>query len=66
MDSVFASNAADQQSDQTIYYAISICYFCAKHAAIRRKSNNQLSWDADDVLEWSDVLFQWVSTINPN
>jgi hypothetical protein len=47
---------------------IGICYFSAKHAALRRKSKDWLVRNQDSVSEWGDMsirglLFQWASTI---
>jgi hypothetical protein len=69
MVSVLASSAVDRGFDppsgQHKDYKIGICCISAKHAALRRKSNQ------DNVSEWSDMsicglLFQWASTVkNP-
>ena len=49
-------------------YKIGICCFSAKHAALRRKSNDWLNQNQDNVSEWGDIsicglLFQWANTI---
>jgi hypothetical protein len=49
-------------------YKIGICYFSAKHAALRRKSKDWSAWNRDNVSEWSDMsirglLFQWASAM---
>jgi hypothetical protein len=49
-------------------YKIGICWFSAKHAALRRKSKDWLARNQNNVSEWSDMstrglLFQWSSTI---
>jgi predicted LPLAT superfamily acyltransferase len=56
------------RSGQTKDYKIGICYFSAKHTAVRRKSKDWLSRNQDNVAEWGDMsihglLFQWASTI---
>ena len=58
----------EPRSGQTKDYEISICYFPAKHAALRRKSKDWLARNQNSVSEWSDMftrglLFQWASTI---
>ena len=72
MVSVLASSAVDRgfesRSGQTKDYEIGICYFSAKHAALRRKSKDWLTWHKNNVSAWSDMslrglLFQWASTM---
>ena len=72
MVSVLASSAVDRgfepQSGQTKDYAIGICCFSSKHAALRRKSKDCLARNQNNVFEWSDIsthgqLFQWASTM---
>jgi hypothetical protein len=72
MVSVLASSALDRgfepRSDKTKDYKICICYFSAKHAALRRNSKDWLGRNRDNVSEWGDMstrglLFQWASTI---
>jgi hypothetical protein len=72
MVNVLASSAVDHgfkpKSGQTKDYAIGICSFSAKHAALRRKSKDWLARNHDNVSEWGDMslrglLFQWASTI---
>jgi hypothetical protein len=58
----------EPRSGQTKDYKIGICYFSAKHVAIRRKSKDCLARNQNNVFEWSDMstrglLFQWASTI---
>ena len=62
-------NAVDRdfgpQSGQTKDYNIAICCFSPKHAALRRKNKNWLTWNS--VSQWGDMsirglLFQWAST----
>ena len=59
MVSVLASSAVDRgfepRSDQTKDYAIGICCFSAKHAALRRKIKDWLARTQDNVSEWSDM-----------
>jgi hypothetical protein len=73
MDSVLASSVADSgiepRSGQNKDYAIDICCFSAKHAALRGKSEDWLARNQDNVSEWGDMsirglLFQYASTIN--
>ena len=72
MVSVLASSAVDcgidPRSGQTKDYKIGICCFSANHAALRRKSKDELARNQNNVSEWSDMstrglLFQWASTI---
>jgi hypothetical protein len=75
MVSVLASSVVDcgfkPWSCQTNDYKIGICCFSAKHAALRRKSNDWMARNRDNMSEWgamsiSRMLFQWASTIkNP-
>ena len=69
---VLASRVTDRgfepRSDQTQDYKIAMCCFSAKHAALRRKNNNWLARNQDNVSEWDEIsirglLFQWASTI---
>ena len=59
MVSVLFSSAIDRgfesRSGQTKYFKIGICCFSAKHAALRRKSKDGLTWNQNNVLEWSDM-----------
>ena len=59
MVSVLASSAVDRgfepRSDQTKDYAIGICCFSAKHAALRRKIKDWLARTQDNVSEWSEM-----------
>ena len=56
---VLAASAVDSgfepQSGQTKDYKIGICCFSAKHAALRRKSNDWLTRNQNNVSEWSDI-----------
>jgi hypothetical protein len=36
-------------------YAIGICFFSAKHAALRRRSKDWLARNQDSVSEWGDM-----------
>ena len=67
MVSVLASSAVDRgfepRSGQTKDYKICICCFSAKHAALRRKSQDWLAWNQNNMSEWSamstrGLLFQ--------
>ena len=53
----------EPRSDQTKDYAIGICCFSAKHAALRRKSKDWLSRNHDNVTEWGDMSFYWYSAL---
>ena len=59
MVSVLASIAVDRgfepRSGQTKDYKIGICCFFAKHAALRRKSNDWLARNQDNVSVWGDM-----------
>ena len=61
MGSVLASSVVDcefePQSYQTKDYKIGICCFFAKHAALRRKSEDWLArvQNQNNVFEWSDM-----------
>ena len=59
MASMLASSAVDRgfepRSDQTKDYAIGICCFSAKHAALRRKIKDWLARTQNNVSEWSDM-----------
>ena len=49
---------------QTKDYEIAVCYFSAKHTALRRKSKDLLAQNQSNVSEWiHKLLFQWTSTI---
>ena len=72
--SMLASIAVDRwfesRSCQTKDYKIGICCFSAKHAALRRRRNNNgwLAWNHDNVSELGNMsirrlLFQWACTI---
>ena len=72
MVSVLASSAVDRglesRSGQTKDYAIGMCCFYAKHAALQRKKEDWLARNLNHVSEWSaistrELLFQWASTI---
>ena len=72
MISVLASSAEDRglepRSGQTKHYQNYICCFSAKQASLRRKSNDWLARNQNNVSEWSDIstgglLFQCASTI---
>ena len=67
MVSIVALGAIDHgiepRSGQTKDYKIGICYFFAKHTAVRRKSKDWLAQNQNNVSEWSDkstsgLLFQ--------
>jgi hypothetical protein len=59
MVNVFTSSAVDRgfksRSGQTKDYAIGICCFSAKHAAVRRKNKDRLARNQDNVSEWGDM-----------
>jgi hypothetical protein len=59
----------EPRSGQTKDNQIGICFFSAKHAALRRKSKDWLARNQDNMSEWGDMsirelLFQWASTLN--
>ena len=57
--SVLSSSAVDRgfehRSGQTKDYKIGICCFSAKHATLRRKGQDWLARNQDNVSEWSDM-----------
>ena len=59
MISVLASNAIgrgfEHLSGQTKDYAIDICCFSAKHAALRSKSKDMLARNQNNVSEWNGM-----------
>jgi hypothetical protein len=72
MVSVLVWSAVDRGfepwSGQTKDYKIGICYFSAKHSALRRKNKDWLAQIQNNVSEWSDMstrglLFQWASSM---
>ena len=72
MVSVLASSTVDRgfepRSGQTKDYILDICFFSAKHAALKRKSKDWLARNRNNVSKWSDMstrglLFQWASNV---
>ena len=72
MVSMLASSVIDRGFDtwpcQTKDYTFGICCFSAKHAALKRKSNDWLPRNQDNVSELGNIsirglLFQWTSTV---
>ena len=59
MVSMLGSNAVDcgfePRTGQTKDYKIGICCFSAKHAALRRKTKDQLAQNQNNVSEWDDM-----------
>jgi hypothetical protein len=59
MVSVLVWSAVDRGfepwSGQTKDYEIGICYFSAKHSALRRKNKDWLAQIQNNVSEWSDM-----------
>ena len=59
MVSMLTSSVVDRwfepQSGQTKDYEIGICYFSAKHTALRRKSKDWLAWNEDNVSDWGNM-----------
>ena len=59
MVTVLASSAVNRvfepRSSQTKDYAIGICCFSAKRAALRRKSKDWLARDQNNVSEWNAI-----------
>ena len=45
----------ESRSGQTKDDKIGICFFSAKHAALRRKSKDWLARNQDNVSEWSNM-----------
>jgi len=43
-------------SGQTKEYKIGICCFLAKHAALRRKREDLLAWNENNVSKWSNMF----------
>ena len=68
MDSVLVSSAVDRgfepRSCQTKDYAIGICCFSAKHAALRRKSKDWLAQNQDNVSEWGDMSIRRLISVS--
>ena len=69
---MLASSVVDRgfelKSGKTKDYNIGICCFSSKYATLRRKSNDWLAKNQDNVSECDDMsirglLFQWASTI---
>ena len=62
MVSVLALSAVDRGFEprlgKTKDYKIDICCFCAKHAALRRKSKDWLARNQNNVSEWSDIFIR--------
>jgi hypothetical protein len=48
--------ASNPEPVQTKDYAIGICCFSAKHAALRRKNKDWLARNHDNVTEWAICL----------
>jgi hypothetical protein len=72
MVSVLASSVVDHGfepwSGQNKDYQICICWFSDKHAVLRRKSQDWLVGNQENLFEWGEMsihrlLFQWGSTI---
>ena len=59
MVNMLASSAVDRgfepRSDQSKDCKIGMCCFSAKHAALRRKINDWLARNQDNVSEWGDM-----------
>ena len=45
----------ERRSGQTKDYKIGICFFSAKHTALRRKRKDGLAWNQDNVSRWGDI-----------
>ena len=74
MVSVLVSSAVgrgfESRSGQTKEYKVGSCCFSAKHATLRKKSEDGLVRNQNNVSVWSDMsireqLFQWANTKNP-
>jgi hypothetical protein len=59
MVSVLTSSAVDHRfwprAGQTKDYEIGICFFSTKHAALRRKSKDWLTWNQANLSEWGNM-----------
>ena len=59
MVSVLATSVVDcgfkSRSGETKDYEIGICCFSAKRAALWRKNKDWLTWNQNNVSEWSDM-----------
>jgi hypothetical protein len=53
--SIVVDRGFELRSGQTKDYKIGICCFSAKHAALRRKSNDWLARNQSNVSDWSDT-----------
>jgi hypothetical protein len=62
MFSVLASSVVDHgfetRSGQTNDYAITMCWFSAKQAALRRKIKDWLARNRDNMSEWCDIYIR--------
>ena len=58
MGSSVVDRGFEPQSSHTKDYNIGICYFSAKHAALRSKSKDWLVLNQDNMSEWRDVSTQ--------
>jgi hypothetical protein len=47
----------EPRSGQTKDYKVGICCFSAKYAAFRGKSKDWLTWNEDNVSEWSEMSY---------
>ena len=56
----------ESRSGQIKDYAIGICCFSSKHAALRRKSKDRLARSPDNVSEWGDISIGCVSELAQN
>ena len=52
---VLASSAVDRGFEQTKDYKIGICFFSAKHAALRRKRKDWFARNQNNVSKWSET-----------
>ena len=55
LSSITVYRGFEFRSDQTKGCKIGICFFSAKHAALRRMSKHWLTRNQDNVSEWSDM-----------
>ena len=62
MVSVLASSVVDHEfearSNQTNDYKIGICFFSAKHVALRKKSKDWLARKQENVSGWGDMFIR--------
>ena len=58
LTSIAVDRGLESRSGQTKDYEIGICCFSAEHTALRRKSNDWLARNLNNVSKWSDMSFR--------